>query len=338
MSSISGVNASSLLAELQQQLLGGFVAANSPQSTNSTDGTGQPNPLALFGGDDSTSLSGGASSSNSADPFASSPTGGTIGFGPGMLAAILSQLEQQAAIADPVATPSTTTANSTDATSNATDTTTAGASSAGNATDPIAQAIFSAIDTNGNGTISESELENAFTANGGTVNSADALYTKLAGSSNSTDGISLAQFEAALPQPGGPGGPDGAFGGGHHHDFGGERGGGASPLAALTGNGSGSASSSTSDTTQSVTNADGSTTTTITYADGTTITITEPAAVSNASTSASNSTDASGTSNGTDTINNEWLANFEQYMTTLLNSQNALFNANSLGSQLTLSV
>jgi hypothetical protein len=324
------------LAELQQQLLGGYVAANSPSATNSTDGAGQASPLALFGGDDSTSWSGNTASTNSTDPFSASPTGSPLAFGPGILSAILAQLEQQTAGSGAAATAASATGNGTDTTGNATDTTTAASNSTDGATnDPIAQAIFSAIDTNGDGTISESELETAFTSNGGTVNSADALYTKLAGSSNSSDGITLSQFEASLPQPGGPGGPGGVGGGGfggHHHDFGGE-GGGAGQASSASG-----AAGSTNGTTQTVTNADGSTTTTITYADGTTVTITEPAAVANASSSASNSTDASGTGNGTDTINSQWLTNFEQYMTKLLDAQNALFNNNSIGNQLTLSV
>ncbi len=274
-----GTSASSLLAQLQQQLLGGFVAANSANSTNSTDSTGQAGNLALFGGNDTSGQSGAPNSTDT------SPTGGPIAFGPGVLSAILSQLEAQSSSSSSTAT----TSNSTDASSNSTDAASNSTDATGNATgaDPIAQALFSAI-SGGGSTITKSELEAAFTANGSTANSADALYSKLSGSSNGDDGITLSEFQSSLAKSGGPGGPGGPGGAGGPPP-GGPPPGGPPPGGSVGGSqgasSSGSSTSNSTDATKTVTNADGSTTTTITYADGTTITITEPAAVtaSNAS-------------------------------------------------------
>ncbi len=66
-------------------------------------------------------------------------------------------------------------------------------------TDPasaLAQNLFSQIDTNGDGSISESELEQAVTAAGGTTQGADALYSQL--DPNDTGSVSL--VNSSLPK------------------------------------------------------------------------------------------------------------------------------------------
>ena len=370
--SVHGVSNSSLLAQLQQQLLGGFVAANSQGTSNSTDQNGLNalfGPSSLFGGtssDDSTSTSSNPLfGSNSDDQIQSGQTVTIeqisfqqVSFGSGTLSALIQQLEAEGGSG----AAATAAGNATDVTGNSTDTTnstdaTGSSASASNSddsttttADPFAVALFDAIDTNGDGTITKSELENAFTTNGGTANSADALYAKITGSSNSDDGISLSQFESSLPQPGqlgGPGGADGAGFGGHHHDFGGGGSGqgfgfnvgyalGSDDSNTLAG---GTSNDSASTTESSTTNANGSTTTTITYADGTSISITEPASSGTASASASNSDDSTSSSanNSLDSLNSQFLANLEQFFQNLMTTQNSLYQNNLLGSQLSVS-
>ena len=86
-------------------------------------------------------------------------------------------------------------------------------------TDPF-QKAFSSMDANGDGTISQSELESVVTSAGGTAAQADTVYTAL-GSSSST-GISESQLASAAqaggPPPGGP--PPGGPGGAHRHHHG----------------------------------------------------------------------------------------------------------------------
>lgn len=73
-------------------------------------------------------------------------------------------------------------------------------------TDPISQA-FSSMDADGDGTLSQSEMETAITDAGGTAEQADAVYSALGGTSDT--GISESAFtEAAMdgmppPPPGG---------------------------------------------------------------------------------------------------------------------------------------
>jgi Ca2+-binding EF-hand superfamily protein len=62
----------------------------------------------------------------------------------------------------------------------------------------LAQSLFSQIDTNGDGTITQSELEQAVTAAGGTTQAADALYAQL--DPNNTGSVSEQQFAQGLSQ------------------------------------------------------------------------------------------------------------------------------------------
>ncbi len=70
---------------------------------------------------------------------------------------------------------------------------------AGNSPTQIAQNMFSQIDSNGDGSITQSELEQAVTAAGGSTAGADALYAKL--DPNGTGSVSEQQFIGALQPP-----------------------------------------------------------------------------------------------------------------------------------------
>lgn len=146
------------------------------------------------------------------------------------------------------------------------------------AQDPSSQ-LFAKLDTDGDGSISKSEFENALADVGVSTTDADSLFAKL--DTNGDGSVSQSELEKA--------------GHGHHHhmhaDAGGQAGGasGQSPLDALL-----SSASADGATTQSTTNADGSTTTTITYADGSTVEMTTPATSTDSSGTGSSSTNSSG--------------------------------------------
>jgi Ca2+-binding EF-hand superfamily protein len=103
----------------------------------------------------------------------------------------------------------------------------------------LAQNLFAQIDGNGDGAISQSELEQAVTKAGGTKEAADALYAKL--DPNGTGSVSEQQFSqslfGALPH--------------HHHHHGGTGAAGATDAT------DGSATGSAADALTSLFNADG---------------------------------------------------------------------------------
>jgi Ca2+-binding EF-hand superfamily protein len=70
---------------------------------------------------------------------------------------------------------------------------------AGNSPTQIAQNMFAQSDLNGDGAITQSELEQAVTKAGGTTSGADALYAKL--DPNGTGSVSQQQFIDALQPP-----------------------------------------------------------------------------------------------------------------------------------------
>ena len=148
-------------------------------------------------------------------------------------------------------------------------------SSAGSATTaPIGRSealkhLFSQLDANGDGQISQSEFESALGAGGTNIAQADDVFSKLDKDGNGT--VSLDEMWSALR------------GKGHSHPHhvaggsGGADGSNSDPLLqALQG------TSSTS-----VTNSDGSTTTSVTYADGSKVTMTSPAATTASGTATS---------------------------------------------------
>jgi Ca2+-binding EF-hand superfamily protein len=88
----------------------------------------------------------------------------------------------------------------------------------------LAQNLFSQIDSNGDGSISQGELEQAVTGAGGTKAAADALYAKL--DPNNTGSVSEQQFAQAFSQ---------AAPHAHHHHHHGGGGGGADAAGASDG-------------------------------------------------------------------------------------------------------
>jgi hypothetical protein len=129
--------------------------------------------------------------------------------------------------------------------------------------------LFSKLDTNGDGKISQKEFETALGAGGTNIAQADDVFSKL--DKNGDGSVSLDEMSSTLK------------GRGHHHH-------------AHVAGGSNGADGSNSDpllqalqgaSSTSVTNSDGSTTTSVTYADGSVVTMTSPAATTASSTATS---------------------------------------------------
>jgi hypothetical protein len=147
--------------------------------------------------------------------------------------------------------------------------------------DAFSQKLFSMLDANGDGSISQSEFDSIFNKNGDTTK-ADAIFAQL--DANHDGNVSSDELTAALSGQGGQGdgGPQGLHHRHHHHGLGG-LGDANSPMGG-SGNSNDPFSTDASndpfagDTSKSVTNSDGSTTTTIAYADGSQVTMTIPAA------------------------------------------------------------
>jgi hypothetical protein len=156
------------------------------------------------------------------------------------------------------------------------------------------QPLFSQIDANSDGSISESEFESALGSAGADKTQADQLFSKI--DTNGDGSISTDEMKSAMQK---------AHGGGHHHHHAGGAGGsgGSDPLQSLL-----SSASADGTTSQSTTNSDGSTTTTLTYTDGTTVEMTTPAA-------------ASGDSGSKGTSSNPDAPNFANLMKQLISMQ-----------------
>ena len=172
-----------------------------------------------------------------------------------------------------------------------------------------AQDLFNSIDTDGDGAISQSELEKAVAAAGGTTDQADALLNKLSSGGGS---VNESQLASALKQL------DGHHRHHHHWGSGGPGGtgaaddaGGDDPLASLL-----SGAKADGATSQQTPNADGSTTTTLTYPDGTTLTLTTPAGSGSASSTAGDG--------ATSTAVGQNPQNMEQMLATLIKLQAAM--------------
>jgi hypothetical protein len=152
-------------------------------------------------------------------------------------------------------------------------------------TDPASalKDLFSQIDANGDGQISQSEFENALGAGGTNIAQADDVFNKLA--ANGDGSVSLDEMQKALQGAGAKGGHH------HHHVAKSDGSGGSTDSAGASASGTGAGGSSSDPllqalagaTSTSVTNSDGSTTTSITNPDGSTITMTSPAATTSSS-------------------------------------------------------
>ncbi len=161
--------------------------------------------------------------------------------------------------------------------------------------DAFSQQLFSLLDGNGDGSISQSEFEAAIGQNGNT-SQADAIFGQL--DANHDGSVTPDELTAALSGQGqdAAGGAQQAHHHHHHHGMGGMGGANASssssdpndPFSTSTSNSSGSSTDPfAGDQSQTVTNADGSSTTTITYADGSQVTMTLPAANGNSGSGSS---------------------------------------------------
>jgi hypothetical protein len=147
--------------------------------------------------------------------------------------------------------------------------------------DAFSQQLFSMLDANGDGSISQSEFDQVFSKNGDT-SKADAIFAQL--DANHDGNVSPDELTNALSGQG-----QGGQNGGqvshhrhHHHGLGGMGGASSSTGSGSDPNDPLSTSSSSDpfsgDQSQTVTNSDGSSTTTITYSDGSQVTMTLPAA------------------------------------------------------------
>lgn len=157
------------------------------------------------------------------------------------------------------------------------------------------QSLFSQLDTDGNGQISQTEFETALGSSGVDTSSADALFAKLDG--NGDGSVSRGELHGAAHRGHGH----------HHHDMSADDGdaaqgtgqaGGGDGLASLLDSGSADGAQ-----TQTVTNPDGSTTTTISYADGSKVSTTSPATQASGTSAGDGSTSpASANANGVNLI------------------------------------
>ena len=149
------------------------------------------------------------------------------------------------------------------------------------------QDLFSQIDANGDGQISQSEFESALGAGGTNTAAADNVFSQL--DTNGDGNVNIDELKSALK---------GAGHHGHHH----MHAGGAGSSGDCDGDDGTAANSAGTDplaqalagaSSTSVTNGDGSTTTSITYADGSKVTLTTPAASTTSTSSASSSATSS---------------------------------------------
>lgn len=138
------------------------------------------------------------------------------------------------------------------------------------------QDLFSKLDGDGDGQISQSEFESALGAGGSNVANADSVFSKL--DTNGDGSVSLDELSSALK---------GGKGGHHHHHV--ADSGGASGSNSATGGSSSDPLLQALDgaSSTSVNNSDGSTTTSVTYADGSKVTMTSPAASTSSSSATS---------------------------------------------------
>jgi hypothetical protein len=147
--------------------------------------------------------------------------------------------------------------------------------------DAFSAQLFSMLDANHDGAISQSEFDTAFGNNGDTTK-ADAIFAKLDANHDGT--VSPDELTNALSGQGQSGQGDGGqqVHRHHHHHGVADLGGANSSSGASSSNSndpfSSNDPSAAGDSSQTVTNADGSSTTTITYADGSQVTMTIPGA------------------------------------------------------------
>jgi EF-hand domain pair len=176
-----------------------------------------------------------------------------------------------------------------------------------------AQSLFSQLDGNGDGQVSQSEFENVFGSNADT-SKVDGLFNALDG--NGDGSVSLDELTSAAQA-------SHAHHHGHHHHAGGGQSIGQTIDALLTSGTQGAHVDSTS-------NADGSSTTTISYADGSKVALTTPPGSSNAGSGDSGGDSASPGSGGTNSGNtNSGNSNYASLLEQLIRLQAQVLSVSS---------
>src|SRR3954468_1389170 len=169
-----------------------------------------------------------------------------------------------------------------------------------------AQSLFSQLDGNADGQVSQSEFENVFGSNAD-MSKVDGLFKAIDG--NGDGSVSLDELTSAAQA-------SHAHHHGHHHHDGGGQSVGQTIDALLTSGTQGASVDSTS-------NADGSSTTTISYADGSKVALTTPAGDSGAGTASS---DSGGTNSGNTNSGN---SNYASLLEQLIRLQAQVLSASS---------
>jgi EF hand domain-containing protein len=169
-----------------------------------------------------------------------------------------------------------------------------------------AQSLFSQLDGNGDGQVSQSEFESVFGSNAD-KSKVDGLFNALDG--NGDGSVSLNELTSAAQA-------SHANHHGHHHHGGGGPSVGQTIDALLTSGTQGASVDSTS-------NADGSSTTTISYADGSKVALTTPAGDSGAGTASS---DSGATNSGNTNSGN---SNYASLLEQLIRLQAQVLSASS---------
>jgi hypothetical protein len=159
-----------------------------------------------------------------------------------------------------------------------------------------AQSLFSQLDANADGQVSQSEFENIFGSNADT-SKVDGLFNALDG--NGDGSVSLDELTSAAQA-------SHAHHHGHRHHGGGGQSIGQTIDALLTSGTQGASVDSTS-------NADGSSTTTISYADGSKVALTTPAGSGDSGGDSTSGTGSGGTNSGnTNSGNSNYASLLEQ--------------------------
>ncbi len=188
-----------------------------------------------------------------------------------------------------------------------------------------AQSLFSQLDGNGDGQVSQTEFESVFGSNAD-KSKVDGLFNALDG--NSDGSVSLDELTSAAQA-------SHAHHHGHHHHGGGGQGIGQTIDALLTSGTQGANVDSTS-------NADGSSTTTISYADGSKVALTTPPGSSNAGSGdsggdpASSGSGAGGTNSGNTNSGNSNYASLLEQLIRLQAQMLSVSSSQSLATSQTL--
>jgi hypothetical protein len=172
-----------------------------------------------------------------------------------------------------------------------------------------AQSLFSQLDGNGDGQVSQSEFENIFGSNADT-SKVDGLFNALDG--NGDGSVSLDELTSAAQA-------SHAHHNGHHHHGGGGQSIGQTIDALLTSGTQGASVDSTS-------NADGSSTTTISYADGSKVALTTP---SGSGDSGGDSTSGSGSGDTSSGNTNSGNTNYASLLEQLIRLQAQVLSVSS---------